>query len=529
MTFTPIDYLTQNWHIPLNAALSDLQAQVSSLQVSVVSFGAVGNGTTNDSAAIQNAITAVQLAGGGEVFFPEGIYQCNSTINVGARVTLVGAGRRSSILRKGSAGVLINMSGPSTDITGATHVRYAGLRDIGLNGNGLSGLLLQLFYADNLSFQNVYMSSNADVMVDSAEFWDSRFLNCQFESSGGAADSITPMVRMRNSAAASGFGFSADNTNQIVFDACRWEDFNNGALRIEQGVNNTNAPNGFAITNCKMETSSMRGGAHLLASAACRAVWVDGLYCFAGNFFSGYSTAQNIIVWSPQASVLTNTLIANGSVATINSAVDLFSGAASTAVLQNVVGSYTTAPTGAHVFFEASSTADFFLQNVYSSSGSTFGGTIPIRFAGQHPIKQVAGAVTDASFTHTPLSGALGLDTTNNRLYARIGGVWFYTPMSSTGDFSFAGNISVTEIGSGLRVAEGANAKMGVTTLVAGSSVVATTAVTANSRILVTSQVDGGTPGFLRVSTRSAGTNFTIASSSGADTSTVAWMLVEPA
>jgi hypothetical protein len=47
-------------------------------------------------------------------------------------------------------------------------------------------------------------------------------------------------------------------------------------------------------------------------------------------------------------------------------------------------------------------------------------------------------------------------------------------------------------------------------------------------RILVTSNADGGTPGFLRVSARTAGTSFTVTSSSGTDTSTFAYEIFEP-
>lgn len=83
--------------------------------------------------------------------------------------------------------------------------------------------------------------------------------------------------------------------------------------------------------------------------------------------------------------------------------------------------------------------------------------------------------------------------------------------------------------GKGLNIKEGTNAKMGTAVLVAGQVIVSNTAVTATSRIFLTSQVDGGTPGFLRVSQRTAGATFTIKSSSNTDTSTVAWVIVEPA
>lgn len=90
-------------------------------------------------------------------------------------------------------------------------------------------------------------------------------------------------------------------------------------------------------------------------------------------------------------------------------------------------------------------------------------------------------------------------------------------------------DLRIGTAGRGLRVAEGANAKMGTATLVAGTVVVSTTAVTANSRIMLTGQNSSGTHGDLTVSARTAATSFTITSTSGTDTRSVAWMLVEPA
>lgn len=80
-----------------------------------------------------------------------------------------------------------------------------------------------------------------------------------------------------------------------------------------------------------------------------------------------------------------------------------------------------------------------------------------------------------------------------------------------------------------LKITEGANRKQNVVTLIAGSKVVANTSVTATSRIFLTSQTDGGTPGWLRVSSRIPGTSFTITSSSASDVSIVAYLFTEPA
>lgn len=99
----------------------------------------------------------------------------------------------------------------------------------------------------------------------------------------------------------------------------------------------------------------------------------------------------------------------------------------------------------------------------------------------------------------------------------------------SAGSWSADSNIKIATVGKGLYVKEGTNATMGAGTLAAGSVVISTTKVTATSRVFLTSQADGGTVGFLRVSTRTAATSFTITSSSAADTSTVAWIILEPA
>ena len=92
----------------------------------------------------------------------------------------------------------------------------------------------------------------------------------------------------------------------------------------------------------------------------------------------------------------------------------------------------------------------------------------------------------------------------------------------------FGGDLVSPHLGRGLKIKEGSNAKMGTAVLVAGALTVSTTAVTATSRIFLTSQSDGGTVGFQRVSARTAGTSFTITSSNPLDTSTIAWFIVEP-
>ncbi len=68
----------------------------------------------------------------------------------------------------------------------------------------------------------------------------------------------------------------------------------------------------------------------------------------------------------------------------------------------------------------------------------------------------------------------------------------------------------------------------GSVVLAAGTALVEAANVTATTLVLLTSQANEGTPGTLHISALVPGASFTIASSSALDTSTVAWLLVNP-
>jgi len=75
-----------------NSVTTNVEAKLAQT-VSVTDFGAVGDGVTDDTAAIQAAIDAVQLAKGGTVLVPAGSYVCSDTIVLKQGVNLVGQGR----------------------------------------------------------------------------------------------------------------------------------------------------------------------------------------------------------------------------------------------------------------------------------------------------------------------------------------------------------------------------------------------------------------------------------------------------
>ncbi|MCB9653098.1 MAG: hypothetical protein H6729_03055 [Deltaproteobacteria bacterium] len=84
---------------------NDLTDEVSLLTagsavINVRSLGATGNGTSDDTTAVQTALNRVRAAGGGTVYFPPGLYRITRTISVAAvsDVDIRGEGRSSTIL-----------------------------------------------------------------------------------------------------------------------------------------------------------------------------------------------------------------------------------------------------------------------------------------------------------------------------------------------------------------------------------------------------------------------------------------------
>lgn len=107
--------------------------------VNVKDFGAVGDGTTNDTTAIQAAITAASSVGD-VVFFPNGTYLISSTLTISVnRILLVGQGRDNTTIKTSTASiVLVTSNAAMTTLHGIT-LEGDSTTTIGFLGNGTSG------------------------------------------------------------------------------------------------------------------------------------------------------------------------------------------------------------------------------------------------------------------------------------------------------------------------------------------------------------------------------------------------------
>lgn len=116
--------------------------QTLPLQVfNVKQNGATGNGTTDDTTAINNTIALAKAAGGGIVYLPPGTYKTTATILInGDSIILAGAGF-GSIIKPASGALYDAVSTPipgSAGLAGFT-INYMGVQDLCIDGSNMTG------------------------------------------------------------------------------------------------------------------------------------------------------------------------------------------------------------------------------------------------------------------------------------------------------------------------------------------------------------------------------------------------------
>ena len=143
-TIQPTD-IVANSITTLNNNFSSLNSVFTGQKVfNVLDYNATGDGTTDDTLAIRNAIYAQQAAGGGTVFFPPGTYYLNTNGGLVAcpngntdatrPCILRGAGMQSTVLKMGpnAIGGIFNYSIPGG---GFPKIAQITCSDLTLDGN----------------------------------------------------------------------------------------------------------------------------------------------------------------------------------------------------------------------------------------------------------------------------------------------------------------------------------------------------------------------------------------------------------
>jgi hypothetical protein len=128
-----------------NAVTTTVQAKLRQY-VSVIDFGAVGDGSTNDTAAFANAIAFLDTSGGGELYIPDGIYMLDSLTMSGRSKALVGETMGSPTL---THGVVLRCRSACSDFVTISGVAHR-IENMFIDGNGLASAAV-VRYTNNMT------------------------------------------------------------------------------------------------------------------------------------------------------------------------------------------------------------------------------------------------------------------------------------------------------------------------------------------------------------------------------------------
>jgi len=463
--------------------------------VSVLDFGADPTGAANSSAAIQAAVNAVGALGGGRVYIPQGTYRIDATIVVPQLFVHIAGDGMNSVLTAG-AGVLAVFDYTS----GVSPSGYGSLSNIRINQPNatpnFAGIVLGT-QCYNMVISGVYLAANVITATQVA-------------------------IRFDTSA--------THGSYYHTIRECLIYGFDKGIAAIGNGSqgNSANSVLNTHILVCNI-------GMHLGGTAG------DGCYGWTiGNCWIGSCNTTSIRFGAASGSNFVYGLFSENYVPLIP-AIICDAGSRSN-YIQITHGGYddTITDNGAgNVFFETP-TSDGINGGRFSINGN-------VRFKGPNTMTlEETGSVIKRWIGRHHVGGWLNMGY-NARAYdgssadlddpAGFGTMirWGLSTMRFVRyepGTNPRPDINLLHLeGDGFTFYGGSKTKglkHGVATLVAGTVTVSDTSITANTRIFLTGQNTNGTPGWLRVSARSAGASFTITSSSGSDTSTVAYLLVEP-
>jgi hypothetical protein len=146
-----------------------LGTHLSNIALNVKTFGAVGNGTADDTTAIQSTINALPTSGG-TVYFPPGTYKITSTLTMGNGSSSANS-TTNNIRLQGAGG-----SGDLISVSGASHILWAGstngtmltlngpmtgpsITDLVFDGAGTAGTCLDLEHPQDYYFARLLIDS----------------------------------------------------------------------------------------------------------------------------------------------------------------------------------------------------------------------------------------------------------------------------------------------------------------------------------------------------------------------------------
>jgi hypothetical protein len=278
--------------------------------VSAKDFGATGDGTTDDTTAIEAALTYLKTVGvgGGTLFLPSGTYITTRALQLNGGITVQGASlRTTSIVRTNTVAETIDAQSFTTIfyVTGGWN-HISDLSMTGVNGS-VDGIIFGVNIAAKCSYKNLAINSCNYGIREIAGIFLSVFENiqavsCNFGFTFNSATEKTSLVFKSCYAANCGYPYDFklarySEMSACAADNCNWNDkpanpygTGFGSYTTEKGIYHFDQC-GMTLTNIGAEGSYGNG----LVSFANSSIVANGCYAtscgseFVPNY-AAYST-----------------------------------------------------------------------------------------------------------------------------------------------------------------------------------------------------------------------------------------------
>jgi hypothetical protein len=212
----------------------------------VTDFGAIGNGVTDDTDAINRALQQIYCR---EVnpqirralFFPAGVYRITGTIFIPPYATLYGEGKNNSVIQLDNS---ISDSTLNAYVARTCDSQQQYGANIGANG----ATAPQYITVTNLAFRNLDTTTNVFLCEDAN--------NCRFQSVGFYGPATTATLTVAD-ADTSGVRFASTPTfptTQIVFDDCEFSGTVYGMNTATEDAGTDQFTKGITVSNSMLGT-----------------------------------------------------------------------------------------------------------------------------------------------------------------------------------------------------------------------------------------------------------------------------------
>lgn len=230
-------------------------------QIHVKDYGAIGDGSTDDTASLQAAITYA-ISVGGEVLLGQGKYRITGATGLlidesattadddATRISIVGEGSGASQIVHNGTGSAITYQGGSTSSGPHSYLRLDGFRIDGTNGTGQHGISIDNAAYFSMEDVTIYECDTALALTDVLSFQVSSSV-FRYNKRGVTASYVS--FSRPNNVTFEDCVFGTNSTAAAVIEGAGLVRFRGGSVEV-CGTNATSGTGGIFIINSGVES-----------------------------------------------------------------------------------------------------------------------------------------------------------------------------------------------------------------------------------------------------------------------------------